>query len=264
MAKSKKKNTRGRNTQMKLRANQHLRTSSAQQRNNDAAQQGGVVIDDDTVVADTAVVDGDNAPIGDNVGSFEDLTDNERMSLPARRRTRVLRRTADGRITDLEDVPVWSKNLYEAMGAVAGTIFFGLFVVIFWPALIALLSGLSVAIITYGATTVPAVVSRTLGVPVSVLVASTDAFIFSWVMPVLAIIIVFSVVYGWTMVQVLKWGGHVTDRFKRGFMTGHGETPKQNRQRRKREKIERASVSKYTRRKGVMPGSSSVNAPKDA
>lgn len=169
----------------------------------------------------------------------------ENLAPKAVRRTRVLKKTEDGRITDVADVPVWTRNLYEATGATVGTVFFALFLIVFWPALIAVITALSIAVITFGVTTLPGVVARTLGVPVGVLVSSMDAFVFSWVLPVFTIAVIFAVVYGWVIIQVLRWGASLTDRMKRGFVTGHGESAKENRQRRKRAKIECASIKAH-------------------
>lgn len=152
---------------------------------------------------------------------------------------RVLRRDDSGRIVDLDGAPAWTLKFYEKFGIVWSTVLFGLIMFIMWPVVLALVVGLLVALGTQIITAIPGMVASTLGMQLSVLLSSTERFVFSWVMPVVFLVITLGILAGWGAVKLCQRLLDLSSGLARGLMNGHGETPKENYQRRKEEKRER-------------------------
>lgn len=156
------------------------------------------------------------------------------------------------RVRDLHDTPKWTHEVYEANGYTVGTIVFAIAAAVIWGVGFAAMAGVVVIAGTYFVTMLPGVVLSSLGVDAQVLLATPDRFLFSWVLPVLFITIVFGGACAIGVGKYFSWIHRYTGRLRRGLYAGHGETWNENRKCRKLEREHRKqqkSVDKARRQK---------------
>lgn len=152
--------------------------------------------------------------------------------------------TQDGRATNLAGTSAWSREVYDANGYAVGVIVFALSAAAMWALAIAVAGGLVVIGGTYFVTMLPGIVVSSLSVDPAVLLASSDRFIFSWLLPVAFIAIVFAIAAGRGLSACFGKLAKKTATLRRGLYAGHGETWWQNRTRRKAEAGERAEAKR--------------------
>lgn len=137
--------------------------------------------------------------------------------------------------------PAWTRWVWSKFGYLGGYLVFLLFILLVWPLGIALAGGVIILVASLVITSVPGMVLSALGVPMAVVVSSTDRFLFSWVIPVLFV----TIVLGGGAVLVLKaiagWAARWTGRIRGGLYAGYGvELPDNLSARRARRKENKA------------------------
>lgn len=90
--------------------------------------------------------------------------------------------------------PEWVDKIWNLTGSLGGWFAFLVFVIAVWPVAI-LAAGTVVTIIgTWGVSVLPSLVISSIGASAGVIVSTTDGFLFSWVIPVLFLMIVLALV----------------------------------------------------------------------
>ncbi|BAU96148.1 hypothetical protein N24_1886 [Corynebacterium suranareeae] len=90
--------------------------------------------------------------------------------------------------------PTWVDKVWNLTGSLGGWFAFLVFVIAVWPVAI-LAAGTVVTIIgTWGVSVLPSLVISSIGASAGVIVSTTDGFLFSWVIPVLFLMIVLALV----------------------------------------------------------------------
>lgn len=162
---------------------------------------------------------------------------------------RTLEKLDDGRVVDLIDVPEWTVKTYNKVGAITSTALFLLIMVVMWPA-VASLSLAGVAFVgSVIVTIIPNMVLGGLDTSATVLLSTTDRFVFSWLVPVLFVVLVFAACVSFGLITLFKYLGELSNRLYRGLVSGHGESTADNAARRKKARKEKLRVAKENRTK---------------
>ncbi|AUI01278.1 hypothetical protein H2C43_07945 [Corynebacterium glutamicum] len=90
--------------------------------------------------------------------------------------------------------PSWVDKVWKLTGSLGGWFAFLVFAIAVWPVAI-LAAGTVVTIIgTWGVSVLPSLVISSIGASAGVIISTTDGFLFSWVIPVLFLMIVLALV----------------------------------------------------------------------
>lgn len=163
----------------------------------------------------------------------------ESLSRVKRRRNteegHVVEWVSDGRIRAVphdrlgRSAPAWTIKLHRLIGHIGGGfVFFG-FVMVVWPALIAGIAALITMIMALLGPQVSSSMLEGSGVPYEVMVASSEQFLFGWVIPTLFGIIVGAIMVSMVFWALLKWCWGYTNRIRLGLYAGYGTSIAHNR-----------------------------------
>ena len=173
------------------------------------------------------------------VGYVEEWTESDRL----------LRRAYDRRG---RPAPAWTAATHRSVGHVGGAVVFAALMMVAWPAFIAALSAVVVMLmVTVGPMVGQAMLDGS-GVPHQIMTASSEQFLFGWVLPSIFGLLVAALLTAAVVWSLLTWFWGYSNLLRLGLYAGYGLSVSEDRaERAVRRAVKKAevAVSRETRRK---------------